>query len=222
VHFVTFNYDISLEYALYNGLNAMEFLDKKDVQKFLGDDRVLHVYGKIRDYPSDSFRPVDFSLFSPRVSDMQKFYDAGTKHVTFVAFFDAVYEASKKLRVIDPTDKTEDGKMLAIARKRISEAHCVYLLGYGFDDNNSKRLALFESLRLKAHMPSPKSIMFTNYGDINRINKKASKLFFGSFNEFVPPNPPTIGAPHEKLYCEKSTRDVYEALALDFDALEEQ
>ena len=43
VHFVTFNYDISLEYALYNGLNAMEFLDKKDVQKFLGDDRVLHV-----------------------------------------------------------------------------------------------------------------------------------------------------------------------------------
>lgn len=66
------------------------------------------------------------------------------------------------------------------------------------------------------------AVLFTNYGDINRINKKASKTFFGNFHTFLSPNPPTVGMPHGTYYCEKSTRDVYESLALDFDSLEEQ
>lgn len=222
VHFVTFNYDISLEYALYNGLNAIELLDHKDVLKFLGGDRILHVYGKIRDYPSNEFRPVDYSLFSPRLVDMQKYGDAATKYAAYVTFLDEVYEASRKLKVIDPTDKVEDEKTLSIAKKRIAESRCVYVLGYGFDDNNSKRLNLFDNLRLTDQMASPKSILFTNYGDINRINKKASKMVFGNFNTLLLPNPPTVGAPEAKYYCEKSTRDVYDALALDFDSLEER
>src|SRR5581483_11104799 len=122
IHFVTFNYDVSLEYALFNGLSAIEFLDSADVKKILGDKRILHVYGKIRDYPSDNFHAVDFSLFSNTPEDLARYSDSGTKHNAFVTFLDELYEASKNLRVIDPTDKTEDKDILSDAKKVIADA----------------------------------------------------------------------------------------------------
>jgi hypothetical protein len=93
----------------------------------------------------------------------------------------------------------------------------VYILGYGFDDNNNKRLGLRDSLAY--NYQNDKCILFTNFNGINRIKKTASRLFFGrsdrSFN--VPEGEPTQGH-----YFEMSTRDTYEALELDFDTLEDQ
>ena len=56
-----------------------------------------------------------------------------------------------------------------------------------------------------------KRIAFTNYQDINQINKRASKLFYGHAKAFPPG-----GAAISDRY-EKSTRNAYDALALDFD-----
>jgi hypothetical protein len=49
VSFVTFNYDVSLETALRNGLRHIQMFNEKDVDKFLDGSRILHVYGKVRD-----------------------------------------------------------------------------------------------------------------------------------------------------------------------------
>jgi hypothetical protein len=55
-------------------------------------------------------------------------------------------------------------------------------------------------------------VMFTNYNDHNSVNKRASLLFFetpGFFtNHSIQKN--------SHLYVEKSTRNVYDAIALDF------
>jgi hypothetical protein len=92
--------------------------------------------------------------------------------------------------------------------------------GYGFDENNSRLLELPDSLALsKTH----KTVMFTNFGYHNLVNKKASRLFFGSPERLLSDKPAILGTPTGTgdFLCEKSIRNVYDALAVDFDAPEE-
>ena len=62
--------------------------------------------------------------------------------------------------------------------------------------------------------------MFTNFGNVNTINKRASKLFFKSHEHFLERS--VHGHPQNGNYVEKSVRTVYEALEVDFDALESE
>jgi hypothetical protein len=49
VSFITFNYDVSLEYELYHSLKAIaQFSEGNVINKFFEEDRFIHVYGKIR------------------------------------------------------------------------------------------------------------------------------------------------------------------------------
>jgi hypothetical protein len=85
-----------------------------------------------------------------------------------------------------------------------NHAQVVYILGYGFDTQNNRRIGLDPILRT-----SNKAVMFTNFGHIPAINKKASKLFFGNHDEFLSKD--TVGGLKDR-YFEKSGRNVYEVL----------
>jgi hypothetical protein len=61
--------------------------------------------------------------------------------------------------------------------------------------------------------------MFTNFGNINTINKTASILCYGSYDVFLGDRF-VNGNPVGGNYAEKSVRTVYEALEKDFYALE--
>jgi hypothetical protein len=221
VQFVTFNYDVSLEYELALGLRSISLFETKDIDEFLGGDRFLHVYGKVRD-SATALPSVEFDFLSGRGGPYQYNEDKGEMGKTLKPLLDTAYKASKNLRVISPSDKELDAKVIEAAKSAIRDAACVYILGYGFDENNSMRLDLSNSLKLDPHSGSlRKVVLFTNFGDINRVNKRASKLFFGNYLSFLPSRPFIWGDPMN-VYCEKSIRDVYEALAFDFDALEEQ
>jgi hypothetical protein len=92
----------------------------------------------------------------------------------------------------------------------------VYILGYGFDRNNSERLGLREGLAYEK--ADNVKVMFTNFNNINRVNKRASRLLFRTARHFSPAG----GAVEESDgRYERSIRDVYEALELDFESLEE-
>jgi hypothetical protein len=212
VRFVTFNYDVSLERAIYKGLSSIELFKASDIDKFLNSDRVLHIYGKVRDDISNS--PPSLNWAVPFSREMH-FPSSHSKD--YKALFDAAYHASKRLRVIDPHNKEADGEIIKAAKNAIQRAKCVYILGYGFDENNSKRLGLRDALQQIRQ--NEKCVLFTNFNGINRIKKSASRLFTGRSNEtFAGP----IGEPTQGHYIEMSTRDTYEALELDFDAFEEQ
>ena len=127
-------------------------------------------------------------------------------------FLDRCLSAADNLKTIDPHDKDQDEELLSRARLLIANAHVIYILGYGFDTSNNQRIGLSA-----AKATSNKIVMFTNFGDLNRINKKASQLFIGNldhFTELVPFGNPTAS------YFEKSIRNVYEAFEKDFEALE--
>jgi hypothetical protein len=198
VSFVTFNYDVSLEVHLRNGLRHIQMFEKSDVDKFLDGSRVVHVYGKVRDLKLEITR-VNWSNTDANNNSV----------IDFCNLLDVVYAASKGIRVIDPHDKGANPTDLTIAQTQIDDAQRVFILGYGFDEANSKRLRLPESLRLGGK--ANKIVAFTNFGDINQVNKRASKVFFGNTDSF-PPNGQYI-----VRHTEKSTRNAYEALSLDFD-----
>jgi hypothetical protein len=221
VVFITFNYDISLEYKLYNGLYSIEyFLADHIVDDFFDANRVLHVYGTIRDLPTPSnFNMPELEAIplgvNPRSNPDQYMK---CKHL-----LDIAYQASQNLRVISD-DKGLDDDVIKQASDAVKKAQVVYILGYGFDENNSNLLEL--STTLKAQMGSTIRVFFTNFEDRNSVNKKASRLFTGDPKSFLPPQliydnyhhfgpirplGETIG------YYEKSTRNVYEALERDFD-----
>jgi hypothetical protein len=205
VSFVTFNYDVSLETALRNGLSHIRLFSESDVTKFLGGSRVTHIYGKIRNAPRTP-RRVNWGVHQQQFSQSRMI----EYHTAMKTLFDVVYPASKGLRVIDPHDKGADDTEIMIARRAIADAHRVFILGYGFDEHNSARLILRETLRHATELAN-KRISFTNYQDINQINKRASKLFYGA-PQYFPPGGPAIQDRYEK-----STRNTYDALAMDFD-----
>jgi hypothetical protein len=208
VHFVTFNYDISLERALSSGLSHIELFQHDDIENFLANGRVVHVYGKVRENPFE--RPPQLAwqnqaLNTERVSVQQL--------VEYEDFLNQIYYASRGIRVIDPDDKGADQGAIDAAVSAIRNAAHVYILGYGFDENNSARLNLQESLR--AVKPTRQSVSFTNFGNSNRINKRASKVFFRN-EAYFSSEMPQVASLDQSRY-EKSHRDVYEALELDFD-----
>jgi hypothetical protein len=62
VRFVTFNYDVSLESLLYKGLCSIELFYTSDIEKFLSHNRVMHIYGNIRDDFSSEPPPLNWDL----------------------------------------------------------------------------------------------------------------------------------------------------------------
>lgn len=215
VRFITFNYDSSLESHLFAALSAIDIFDLKDIERFLADDRIIHVYGAVHDQIPKKGSYIDLDAFrslgrrlGPGGLNFERDFEPPKM------LLDRCLASARHLRTIDPHDKEEDKSTLECARRWVADASVVYILGYGFDENNSCRIGL-EQLRWREGRT--RAVMFTNFENRNTVNKKASHLFFGSHDKFL--IQPIIGDPTES-YIEMSTRNVYDALDKDFDALE--
>lgn len=205
----------SLSYS--KGLSALEFFARNDVVKrFFEEERFIHVYGKVRENAIADPAPFKRGLVEPATARPSAPFFRDT-----TALFDTIYEASKGIRTIAPGEKKTEEPAIERAKHAIEDANCVYILGYGFDENNNKLLGLFDSLDLDK---TNKVVLFTNFNDHNIVNKKASRVFFGNRqpDRLLANKPAIIGNQLDGYMCEKSIRNVYDALALDFDSPEEQ
>jgi hypothetical protein len=217
VSFVTFNYDVSLEYELYRSLKAIsQFSEGNVIDKFFEGDRFIHVYGKIRqnavgDLPHKTLDLFAKPVIEPNNPSTTSFAEASQK---FNNLLDVSYEASKTIRTIAPHEKTTSSE-IEKAKNAIMNANCVYILGYGFDENNSKLLGLYESLHIGK--TQGKTILFTNFNDHNQVNKKASRVITGAPRAMLTGSS-EITRTELGSSCEKSRRNVYDALAFDFDS----
>jgi hypothetical protein len=220
VTFVTFNYDVSLEFQIFRGLSSIaQFAQNNTVGKFFEGNRFIHIYGKLRENAIAEPPLFDLNLLGGvTISDAKPQLPPPQLWNATVALFDTVYEASKGIRTMAPHEKTVE-TAAECARHAIEEANCVYILGYGFDESNSQLLDLPNSLALeKTH----KTVLFTNFENHNRVNKKASTVFFGPPDRLLSDKPTILGALTGNYLCEKSSGNVYDALALDFDSPEER
>lgn len=206
VRFITFNYDCSLELHLFNALSAIDTFKDPDIRKFISD-RVLHVYGGVRcDISPDKydFEPAEF------LNDAYSgwFGDHRRDDARWVRFLNSCHEAAKGIRTIDEHDKVH-GPTLSQARKWISSAKQLYILGYGFDRLNSERIGLDA---IASRTSKVEQIFFTNFRDSNAVNKRVGQIA-GNYKYFLRDS--LISTPTGFTF-EKSTRDVYEALEIDF------
>lgn len=129
---------------------------------------------------------------------------------------DAYYSSSANLRTIDPHDKAANHNSLERAKRCLAEVQVIYILGFGFDANNCTRIGLtYDNARCEG---SRKLIRFTNYHDMNIVNKNAAKAISGNRKKLLVEDGPWAG--WDCFNFEKSERSVYDALAMDFDPIE--
>lgn len=172
----------------------------------MGGDRFLHMFGALREVIAPS--RADYELLDANVSEY-----GGTTHIreanSLINRWDA---AAQDLKVIDPHTKNL-GSNSDNATAIMQKARSSYFLGFGFDQENVKRLGLPHKLQEAPH----RSYYFTNFGDRGSVNKLAAKAFAIK----------DIGRSSGGFFTlqdhavEKSVRDCYHALALDFGTLAE-
>lgn len=223
INFVTFNYDVSLERRIFASLKSIRMFQDKDIETFVRE-RVHHVYGMLR----EDFASVHKPLKLHSRADFNNNDVEYRQHC--VAFFDAAFEASKGIRTISPDEKQLDQTSIETCQQHILNAQSLYILGYGFDEANNTLLKLKESFPHDSY----KNVHFTNFGDSNKINKIASRLMLSSWftcehMQDYPDDEEAINffinnsifnrkaSDTRRPFYEKSTRDVYQALEVDFD-----
>jgi hypothetical protein len=223
VTFITFNYDVSLEIELYRGLGHLATFSNCAERFITENNRILHVYGRLRKDPPWQPTEINWEAFGGvSLAGRTRAQTNPPQFWTDVsAILDHAHEASQGLQIISPEKAlVESGSVpdhIEKARRAIAEAECVYILGYGFDALNCELLNLPKYLHMDR---SAKAVMFTNYNNSGVINKNAARLLGLHPHELLPEGGRYV--PHRNSLCEKSVKDVYSALALDFDSPEER
>lgn len=202
VKFITFNYDRSLERTLQQSLAAVGMLNGIHIDAFLRNDRIIHLYGELASHVavrSAGYQALEGTFKS--AGAIQRISDAN-------ALIDIWHAASSNIRVIDPHTKTK-AEELEPAQSAIVQADAIYFLGFGFDELNLQRLG-FPLKREKS-----RAISYTNYNDAMTVNKRAAKAF-----ELPALTQQSISS-RGNMTVERSVRNVYDAIELDFGTLSE-
>ena len=191
VSFITFNYDVSLEYNLYRGLSAISFFQENNcVKRFFQEKRSFICTGKIRENPLAKPFSLDFDLSQ---------YDPGAllHRTAYYSFFKQILEASVNIRTIAPEEKIVDDEVRN-AGKLVKSSRCLYILGYGFDAYNSHLLGFST---IGENLANARYILFTNFQDGNNVNKRASTALFKRPDLLSLPGSTVRN--FNRVYCEK-------------------
>ena len=199
---ITFNYDTSLEYFLYNMTRAKgSMFDAQQQSMFLQKlaRNIHHVYGQTLNYE----------------------WAGGSEHPTTLSIPGSVQrqvhstESAKSIFLINDR---EDSNLYTRLQGLIKDSFQVIFLGFAFDDTNigAQVLDLKETLKPK-HVGRETSwfpvVKYTNYNDHEIINRKIDGIlksheklkFFTTHNDHG-----------DTLRPIKSIKKVYQALAEDF------
>jgi hypothetical protein len=207
---ITFNYDVSLEYYLYDTLSQV--LDEAGAQAVLDKLDILHVYGQVR---GDDL-PLTIAGYGNLKNNDQ--------------IHDYAKEVAPRIRVIGE-DKSRDEEIKEKAKKMLRDAETLAFFGFGFDENNLKALGFardfaghpmnwdyapiysqekpptFNGPKMNNPSRTNPTILYTNYDDRRKVHAAIEKLFGLHHN---------LGKQTTVL---KSTGSVAKALADDFDLL---
>lgn len=119
-NFITFNYDISLDFYLCNRLNQTERFSALG-EKFIENSRIHHVYGTIHDITKIGSYG-HFATPEPKCED--------TLHNT--KRFIYALQNQQNIRTIDEERKGHDDRV----QQLIKYADEIIIIGFGFDSNN--------------------------------------------------------------------------------------
>jgi hypothetical protein len=122
ISFITFNYDVSLDYFFYSALTSA-YGSQIDFSKFL--EKIVHVYGRINTLPGDP-DPFRGSLWNA-VGGLTS--PSGISHI------------SKSIQFLHDQDGLPENLNIRVARM-LDSAKSVIFLGFGFHPENVMKLQI--------------------------------------------------------------------------------
>lgn len=188
VNFITFNYDVSLERQIYRAIELIRFTDEDKKHFFETENLVIHPYGQIR---APAFENRKYGAFPKFPLDG---FISDVNSLSFndkVAALNQAWSAAQTIKTISEA-KRQPSEILERAMEKIKDAKRIFILGYGFDQNNN------DILKIKECLNSSQRVFFTNLNNSKRINGRVQSLF-------------------QDCRYETSTRNIYDALEFDFD-----
>jgi hypothetical protein len=197
---ITFNYDVSLEYHLYHSLKNIEVFEHcaADFMRQFSENCIFHVYGAMHKIDWDAKNP--FADFGASV----KTEDDSLNEIRLAI------KCSENIRTIygrksDPSDPSDPKDLEWEEKKKkfieaIDQAGRLVILGYGFDDANTKHLSDLSDGKNNGLISALKTkrLYMTNYNDSKRIENK-------------------LNLKEREDYHFISDKNVYNALMYDFD-----
>lgn len=125
ISFITFNYDRSLEFFLYNLLKSRSTKRDEDILQAFNSIHIIHVYGSLGCFPWESSCPIPYSYeFTP----------------------DHIKKMSANIQIMSNEGETEEFRA---AHKLLNQARNIYFIGFGYDFSNLHRLKIIEYAKNK-------------------------------------------------------------------------
>lgn len=184
IKFITFNYDVSLDYFLHSRLKKIENFVKSDdksnspADSFLNELDIEHVYGQL--YPlvnSDSYgKYIDISEGN-KLPNIQISWAGGTtqqsssqpltslKLIQNFKRFIFSFEQYNNIKTMydERNNPTERDQMIVKHKEAIQWAEEIIFIGFGFDRDNLNLLGIPDTLSEYTQMLPGKTIRYLNY-----------------------------------------------------------
>lgn len=192
---ITFNYDLSLEYYALEQLRKTEICKSHDkiFEQLL--EKICHVYGRLYKINKDN----SFVQFNTYGTDRNYLSGLYTNPEDLIdrdnnILINAYAESNAKynqannnthedsILVIggEKTSDRQESDDIKCARNDMFNSENIYILGYGFDDNNND---ILELEKLENYSSSIKRIFITNYNNRENINAKIKYLTGSAYHE---------------------------------------
>lgn len=188
----TFNYDISLEYYLYSRLKKISFFDGY-ANDFFKNIKIIHTYGQLGYF--DWHKEFCNKTYEKEICNRQP-DTYGNRKSSFK-------NLAKGIDIIGirKWNPQVPPKHIKLIHEFIDEANKVYILGFGFYEEN------MELIHLNQHtfQDRDKFFYYTNLNDMQKIERKILKRNINKSNN---------------MHFIKSTKNVYNALNEDFELCE--
>lgn len=186
VKFITFNYDVSLDFYLQSRIKKIEIFIKTSEQlsspadKFLEELDIKHVYGQL--YSSVDINQYGaYFDFSDEIGESASSDDSIPSLGLIKNFKRFVYSFAHfdniKTMYDERNDPTEKEEMVSLYRSLIQWANEIIFVGFGFDRDNLNMLSIPDRLHDYEQLFSGKTIRYLNYkGNMKSLVQEFEKI----------------------------------------------
>jgi len=227
VSFLTFNYDISLNYYLHTMINKIETLQKKTIvdnkeimisRAFLSNLNIKHVYGSVL-----AKRKIvdDYGCFSPAqgMTEYNKYSGGIFIQDDFDVFenlkrFNHALRFNDEIHVMyDKRLRNNENPIVAEAKESITESNELIFIGFGFDPDNLEYIGFPQTKHAIKQMKC-QTLKYLNYANSMQTLNNELKAFGEIKTEHLRDLSQT-GSRYIKIVC-SGTTSISNAYTNDF------
>jgi len=143
VSFLTFNYDRSFDHYLFNSIMSSyeEIKDSAMCAEMVKKIPLIHLHGQIGKLPWQECQGIDrpYSKSTPSSDLLKRALLAGVDWIDLSQARHFMFDISNQIKIIHEKELDNDSGFQE-AKKLLSKANNIYFLGFGYHDDNLRRL----------------------------------------------------------------------------------